>query len=42
MIDDVTLPDIKAVTLDLREGIRLPPLSFGFFVIADAEAQACM
>ena len=41
MIDDVTLPAVKAVSLDLSQGITLPATSFGFFVLADAKAAAC-
>ena len=40
-IDDVTLPAVKAVSLDLSQGITLAPASFGFFVLADAKAAAC-
>ena len=42
MVDSSTLPTVKPVTQQLSKGITLPPLSFGFFVLPNARAAACM
>ncbi|EDO42786.1 predicted protein [Nematostella vectensis] len=41
MIDDVTFPNLKPLSIPTGE-ITLPPLTFGFWVVPDAKAAACM
>ena len=41
MIDDHTLPQLVPIQQSASQGIKLPALTFGFFVFADADAAAC-
>ena len=40
MINDTTLPELKPVRVN--QPYRLPPLTYGYFVIIDSFAPACM
>uniref|UniRef100_H3APX2 Heparanase n=1 Tax=Latimeria chalumnae TaxID=7897 RepID=H3APX2_LATCH len=42
MVDDKTLPDLKGKTLSPGKKLILPAFSYGFFVIKDAKAPACI
>ncbi|XP_006817513.1 heparanase-like [Saccoglossus kowalevskii] len=42
MMDDHTLPDFPPQTIAAGSPINMPPLSFGFYVIPGAMADACM
>ena len=42
MVDDSTLPNLTPTTLAGGSNIALPPLSYGFFVISSADADACV
>ena len=42
MPDDHTLPELVPTTQEASAGIKLPPLSFGFFVFPNANAKACL
>ncbi|KAM8939363.1 heparanase [Pelodytes ibericus] len=41
MVDDYTLPTLHGKSLDPGSLLVLPPLSFGFFVVQNANARAC-
>ena len=41
MIDDHTLPQLVPIQRSASRGIKLPALTFGFFVFPDANATAC-
>ncbi|XP_078588333.1 heparanase-like isoform X1 [Branchiostoma floridae x Branchiostoma japonicum] len=42
MVDDRTLPELGPQKLPSNTTLLMPPLTFGFFVIPDAQAAACM
>ena len=42
LVDDHTLPELVPVQQSASQGIKLPALTFGFFVFPDAKAAACM
>ncbi|XP_078668077.1 heparanase-like isoform X1 [Branchiostoma floridae x Branchiostoma belcheri] len=42
MVDDRTLPTLSPQKLPSNTTLLMPPLTFGFFVIPDAQAAACM
>ncbi|XP_037609561.1 heparanase [Sebastes umbrosus] len=42
MVDDQTLPDLKAAPLPPSERLQLPAFSLAFFVFTDAAAAACI
>ncbi|CAH1277038.1 HPSE [Branchiostoma lanceolatum] len=42
MVDDRTLPELGPQKLPSNTTLLMPPLTFGFFVIPDAQATACM
>ncbi|XP_071947038.1 heparanase-like [Antedon mediterranea] len=42
MIDERTLPALLPKTLSPTDGILLPPLSFGFYVMKGAKASVCL
>uniref|UniRef100_A0A8C5M216 Heparanase n=1 Tax=Leptobrachium leishanense TaxID=445787 RepID=A0A8C5M216_9ANUR len=42
MVDDKTLPQLQGKTLKPGSLLVLPPVSFGFFVVRNAKASACL
>ncbi|KAM4808921.1 heparanase [Rhinophrynus dorsalis] len=42
MVDDTTLPSLNGKQLDPGSPLVLPPLSFGFYVVRNAKATACL
>ncbi|XP_053311781.1 heparanase [Spea bombifrons] len=42
MVDDKVLPTLNGKLLDPGSPLVLPPLSFGFFVVKNAKASACL
>ena len=42
MVDDHTLPQLVPVQQSASQGIKLPALTFGFFVFPEANATACL
>ena len=41
LVNDYTLPDLVPIAHRSGQGITLPPLTFGFFVLPEVNAKAC-
>jgi hypothetical protein len=42
MLNETTLPDVQPVVVEGGQLVNLPAMSYGFIVVPDAQAKACL